>query len=135
MEGKIENIALFSINDFECDLKVIADIMRIDGYEGWNKGDQKPYRRSALCEGGLWAVKSPLERCRDAEEHVTWLVELLFPKLSRLRTIYQRYNASSELSISMVSHNEKHLGLHLNQEIIEKVGLIGASIDVDIYSL
>lgn len=133
-EEKIENVVYFGIYGFECDVKVIADIMQIDGYRGLSKGDPKPYRRNVICEDGLWEIKSPLEKYKNIEEHISWVLDLLSPKLDKLKMVYQYYGASSELSISINNYNLENTGLHLNRRLIEKVSILKAAIDIDIYN-
>ena len=76
-----------------------------------------------------------MKQYKDIEEHVSWIVELLLPKLNELNMIYQRYAASSELAISIINYNETHTGFHLSREMIKKVSMLKASVDVDVYNL
>ena len=135
IEERTENTVYFILDGFECDLNVIADIMQIDDYQGWSKGSPKPYRKGISCKSGLWEIKSPLEQYKAIEEHVSWIVELLLPKLNALKMIYRRYAACSELSSSIINYNENHTGFHLSQEVIKKVSMLKASVDIDVYNL
>ena len=134
-EEKIENGIYFAIHDFKCDVRVIAEVMQIDDYRGWSKGDTKPYRKDVICKTGLWEIKSPLAKNVGVENHVNWILNLLLPRVGKLRMIYQNYNASSELSISISTYNLVNHGIHLTGELIEKIHMLEASIDIDVYNL
>lgn len=55
-EARIENVAYFGIHGFDCDVRMIATMLRIDGYRGLSKGDLKPYRKNVICKEGLWEI-------------------------------------------------------------------------------
>ena len=132
--GSYNNI-YFGIYDFVCPVADIADILRIDGYRGISKGDLEPYRKDIVCETGSWEIKSPLGEEKDIEDHIQWVLDLMVPKLDQLKLIYKQYGATAGLAISTFNYNVVNPGIHLERELVEKINMLEASIDIDIYNL
>jgi len=135
MEGRIENIVYFGIHNFECDIKIIANILEVPNYSGWSKGEHIPYRKNMISNSGVWEIKTPLDKISPLEEHLNWLTTILIPKVPQLNLIYKNYGATSELSIEISTYSVCNFGFHLDKELIQIINKLGTSLDIDIYNL
>jgi len=135
MREKIENTVYFGVHDFVCDIKIIADILQIDRYNGWSKGEPIPHRKNVVSEVGVWEIQSPLPKSNSLEKHINCLLKLLLPRVDNLNLLYDRYQATSEFSVEICTYDVANFGFHLNSQLVDKINKLGASLDVDIYNL
>lgn len=138
MTDETNNKAYFKIYNFTCSFGVISEILQLKADKHWHKGEQmvvNDKKVGAIRKHNTWEVISKLHPERAIEEHVQEIIELLTPKAQKLWTIYTNYGASAELTIVSYMYGNPNPGFWLDRALVEKIGKLGASLDIDIYNL
>lgn len=113
------------------DAKNIDDLMKLDGGESWNVGDDferlnRTYKRKYSC----WQLNSGYDDTHRLEVHIEALLTNLDPKLDILNTIRAEY----QLQIVCVSHAYQSFSFELPFEQQKWATNLGISFWFDSYN-
>ena len=139
----------FKLDDFTCDPTTITQLLNIQPYKAWNKGDMISTQRKRI-EGGYkvvdgkskinkkysswWLGRFIFQMGEEIDNTINELLDLMLSKQDTLQLIYQKYKA--EPQITLVSYyNIANFEAFLTSKVIEKINRLGASFHIDIYHL
>jgi hypothetical protein len=108
----------------------ISDAIGIEGDEIWSAGDKRPKTELVEIENGLIA-KSKLDKCLDLETHI----ESMMKNFSSLEEKFTNFSVmpDCEIQLSCVIYSNGAPPLNFERHITRWIGIIGASLDIDVY--
>ena len=133
MEQEYDTYAYFWVSDFDCDPKVISDILGLKPSRSFKKGDLISDKSNHRRKFSSWEYLSSLPRsepCQDA--HISNLIEVMLKKKDAIKILKEKY----EIGINCVGYyHDANPGFHMSAELINSCSTLGISIDFDLYTV
>jgi hypothetical protein len=78
----------------------------------------------------LWLLESPLDDDRDPAEHLKWLLDILVPKVSLIKTLSENYHVDLFCGFSSGSGQG---GVTLDAIMLQRIAHLGLPLILDLY--
>lgn len=110
--------------------KQIIDALNMLGERVWNAGDRRGNTEILEPESG-WTISSVAEKSLDVDVHIRNIMMLI----SGLESNFKEFSETPgcEIQISCAIYDDGAPPLNFSKTIIDWIGRLGASLDIDIY--
>jgi hypothetical protein len=114
----------------ECDPDAVSRATGIVPTKTWRSGDIRQERTGKTHIDSGWRLEAGAEDSAEVANQITSLLETLWPAHEYLKAL----SAECEMQFSIVVHcGETAPSVHLSSVHTERIGQLGASVDIDIY--
>lgn len=110
--------------------KQIIDALNILGERVWNAGDRRGNTEILEPESG-WTISSTAEKSLDVDVHIRNIMVLVRGLEGNFKEFSE--TPGCEIQISCAIYDDGAPSLNFSKTIIDWIGRLGASLDIDIY--
>ncbi len=108
--------------------EMVTKAIGLDCDHCWHIGDRRGPTIIKEKNHG-WVLHSGLPKSTELEEHISALLSVLETRTNALKAL----SATATLEFSCVIYANRGPGLCFDQKVINKLALLGASLDIDLY--
>jgi uncharacterized protein DUF4279 len=130
----VQTYATLRIFHRDLDPEKVSRELGIAASEGWKRGEPKSAtdRRPVIARYGGWLLRTPKEMSsRDAECHLTWLLDRVGPRRDLLHRL-QAAGCETSISCFWVSR-PSHGGVTLAAQVLERLAGMGLELEFDVF--
>jgi hypothetical protein len=121
------------ITVFDCPPEDITRILGIMPTKTWVKGDRRVPEAGAVVDANVWQLNAPMDPTGGTlGEHIDALLEVVRAQLGAFRGLPP---CEIELGCTVYAYGRDALPISFSSETIRTLGIMGASIDVDMNDL
>ncbi len=126
----MENYVHLAVLSDSLDPEEISSQLGLSCDEAWVVGDKRVNTLLLEKENG-WVLKSRVEKNADLEDHIESVMELIKDSEHKFKAI--SCTKGCIVQLSYISYCESTPALNFENEVIDWLSSLGASLDIDIY--
>jgi hypothetical protein len=131
MEIETELNVYFGIFKFGDDLSKVTKIIGTEPDKSWIKGEHYSQKfPKAIRTHSRWQLNSGLDKNNSFDEHIAALLKRLEPLRDKIKILSDQFEVGICCAIYTYEANP---GIHLSENIVQRIASLGLSIDFDMY--
>jgi len=131
--NKDETRVYFWVQDFGEDASVVTELIDIEPTFIKLAGQPNPEFPKTTVRWNSWQISSSLPSHAHVNNHLESLVKTLQPRTDAIKTASNMYRAG--INCVMYYYEDFTPGIHISEDIIQKISSMNISIDIDLYFL
>src|SRR5467141_1194773 len=121
----------FGVFDFEADPRSVTEILGIEPYQAWRKGESGPNDSTRTHD--RWEFRGTQCAIAPFEDQLDELLDILEGRRDQVRRLVERFEAG--ICCTATYRDTVNPGFHLSEKAIGRMASLGLSCDLDLYVL